>query len=204
MAKQKSGARSLPPQVAAEVRRVVAPRVTETGLYLEDIKLTSDGGRPVVRIVLDLPEDAVGALGSDRLDDAARVISQALDADDVVPGAYNLEVTSPGVSRPLTTARHFKRARGRIVETERKTGAPIRGRLLDVVPDSEATDASEAGADAVILVFDNGTRLPLGEVKKGKVKVELKRIDEVPLTDLSANNDATDSDATDNDATDND
>lgn len=173
MAKSKSGSHSLPPHVAEAVRGVIAPAVASSGLYLEDVKLTSDGGRAVVRVILDLPEDELGSLGSDRLDAAAQAISKALDDDDVVPGAYVLEVSTPGVSRPLTTARHFKRARGRLVEINRKSGAPLRGRLVDVVePDSDATEAD------YLLVLDNGTRVTLSEVAKGKVKVELKKLAE--------------------------
>jgi len=173
VAKTKPGSHSLPPQVAEAVRGVIAPAVEAHGLYLEDVKLTSDGGRAVVRVILDLPEDELGSLGSERLDEAAQAVSKALDDDDVVPGAYVLEVSTPGVSRPLTTPRHFKRARGRMVELNRKSGAPLRGRLVDVIgPDSTA----ESAAEVYTLVLDNGTRVPLADVSKGKVKVEMKKL----------------------------
>jgi ribosome maturation factor RimP len=215
VAKSKTPNRALKPEVAEAVRRVVTPAVDEAGLYLEDVKLTSDGGRAVVRVILDLPETETGSLGSDRLDKAAAAVSRALDVDDVVPGAYVLEVSTPGVSRPLTTARHFRRARGRVVEVSRKSGAAVRGRLLEVrgaaaapcddivgnndgkgggsdgfdeAQPSDHNDGGETAAqrDDIVLVFDNGTQVPLAEVSKGKVKVELKRLDNADLPDAVA------------------
>ena len=156
---------------AEAVRRVVTPAVDAAGLYLEDVVVTQAGAKSVVRVTVDLPEDARGSLDSDTLGDVSRAISAALDADDVVPGAYTLEISTPGTSRPLTELRHFRRARGRLVVLRLRAGGTTSGRLVEV----------EAGTgDDATLVLEDGTRVAVADVRQGKIEVELKRLDEAP------------------------
>jgi ribosome maturation factor RimP len=154
--------------VADAVRQVVGPVVTDAGLWLEDVEVSRAGARSVVRITVDLPEDAIGSLDSDTLGEASREISAALDTDDVVPGVYTLEISTPGTSRPLTQPRHFRRARTRLVTLRLADGGAVTGRLTDVVEDG----------DGLVLVLEDGARVPLGQVRKGKVEVELKRLED--------------------------
>lgn len=152
----------------SHVRPVVEPVVDAAGLYLEDVRTTRAGERSVVRITVDLPEHELGSLDSDRLGEVSREISAALDASDVVRGRYTLEVSTPGASRPLTQARHFRRARTRLVRVELEDGRTVRGRLDEVVGDDVDVE----------LVLDDGSRLPLSTVRRGKVEVELRRLDD--------------------------
>jgi len=154
--------------VADAVREVVGPVVAGAGLWLEDVQVSRAGARSVVRITLDLPEDAIGSLDSDTLAEASREVSAALDADDVVPGVYTLEVSTPGTSRPLTQPRHFRRARTRLVTLRLADGRALTGRLVDVVEDG----------DGQVLVLEDGARVPLDQVRKAKVEVELKRLED--------------------------
>lgn len=155
-------------QQADAVREVVGPVVEAAGLHLEEVTVTQAGGKSVVRITVDLPEDAVGSLDSDALGEVARAISAALDEDDVVAGAYTLETSTPGTSRPLTELRHFKRARTRLVTLKMMDGSRAEGRLTDVLSDG----------DGDALVLDGDRRIPVGDVRRGKVEVELKRLDD--------------------------
>ncbi|HLT83078.1 MAG TPA: ribosome maturation factor RimP [Phototrophicaceae bacterium] len=152
---------SRPSDAAAELRRVLDPVVTDAGLYLEDLAVSPAGRRSVVRVVVDLP-DGPGGVDSDTLADVSRRISGTLDDVDVVRGAYTLEVSTPGVSRPLTTARHFRRAQGRLVVLRTSTGT-LRGRVVEV-----------AGDDVVI---DTGSRqvVALADITSGTVEPELGR-----------------------------
>jgi len=88
------------PGAAERVRQVVAPVVTAAGLFLEDVVVSPAGRLSVVRVVADLPEHVPGGLGLDRLATVSRAVSAALDAADPIGGAYTLEVSSPGTSRP--------------------------------------------------------------------------------------------------------
>lgn len=154
-------------QQADAVREVVGPVVEAAELYLEEVTVTRAGNTSVVRITVDLPDDALGSLDSDRLGDVSRAMSAALDEDDVVSGAYTLEISTPGTSRPLTELRHYKRARTRLVTLKMMDGSRVEGRLTDVLDDG----------DGDVLVLDGESRIPLGDVRRGKVEVELKKLD---------------------------
>ncbi|MEK8225050.1 hypothetical protein NKG05_01135 [Oerskovia sp. M15] len=80
---------------ADRVRQVVDPVVQGADLYLEDVTVAPAGSRSVVRITLDLPEDAVGNLDLDRVAEVSRSINTALDESDAFPGAYTLEISTP-------------------------------------------------------------------------------------------------------------
>jgi ribosome maturation factor RimP len=155
-------------QQADAVREVVRPVVEAAELHLEEVTVTRAGSKSVVRITIDLPDDAVGSLDSDALGEASRAISAALDVDDVVAGAYTLEISTPGTSRPLTELRHFKRARTRLVTLKMLDGSQVEGRLTDVLDDG----------DGDVLVLDDDRRIPVGDVRRGKVEVELKRLED--------------------------
>jgi ribosome maturation factor RimP len=151
---------------AERVRDVVAPVVAHAGLHLEDVQVAPAGRRTVVRIVIDLDDDAVGSLDADTLAIVSRGISAALDAADPVKGAYVLEVSTPGTDRPLTELRHFRRARTRLVRLALHDGSVAAGRLL------------EADANGLVLADgDTTVTLPLTSVARGTVEVELTHIE---------------------------
>ncbi|GAA4853120.1 ribosome maturation factor [Luteimicrobium xylanilyticum] len=154
-------------QPADTVREVVAPVVDRAGLYLEDVVVSRAGSRSVVRVTLDLPEDVLGSLDLDAVADVSREVSEALDAaSDVLPGQYTLEVSTPGTSRPLTEARHFKRARGRRVSLALRDGRTYEGRLSDVEGDELVLTEVPAGQPE---------RVDRSDVARGSIEVELSR-----------------------------
>lgn len=161
------------PATTARVRAVVEPVVLGSDLVLEDLEVTSAGRRSVVRVTIDLDEDAVGSLDLDTLAEVSRRVGAALDAADPVHGEYTLEVSTPGTSRPLTEARHFTRARTRLVRLRLRTGAEVVGRLRDV-----AAGALELGPVEPATLRDvagDPTFIPLADVASGQVEVELSR-----------------------------
>lgn len=174
-------------QQADAVRKVVGPVVEAAGLHLEEVTTTRAGSKSVVRITVDLPEDAVGSLDSDVLGDTSRAVSAALDEDDVVAGAYTLEISTPGTSRPLTELRHFKRARTRLVTLRLTDGGRAEGRLTEVV----------AGTDGWVLVLDDDRQVPVGDVVRGKVEVELKRLEDAQGAEAAVLGESADEDTDD-------
>jgi ribosome maturation factor RimP len=96
--------------VVERVRELVEPLLTERQLDLYDVELAG----PVLRVVVDRP----GPLDLDVIGDATRAVSRALDEADPLPGAYTLEVTSPGLERTLRTPAHFARAVGEEVKVK--------------------------------------------------------------------------------------
>ncbi len=148
--------------------RVVAavePAVTGSGLVLEQLELARAGARTVVRVVVDLPDDAVGSVSSDQLAAVSRAVGAAMDTVDDALGSqpYVLEVGSPGVSRPLTERRHWSRARTRLVATT-VGGAATTGRVL--VVDDDGVELDVDGAHRRVAWADLGT---------GRVQVEFSR-----------------------------
>ncbi|NLT54487.1 MAG: ribosome maturation factor RimP [Actinomycetales bacterium] len=143
--------------------RAVATTVAErSDLVLEDVTITPAGRRRVLRVIVDLPDDAVGGVGMDAVAVMAQQLSAALDADGAMGETpYVLEVSSPGIDRPLTARRHFARARGRRVRIALADGREVSGRLRDV---------DDAG-----LGLADGTRVGWEAVVRGRVEVEFSR-----------------------------
>lgn len=106
---------------------LIRPVVTAAGMDLESVRATVAGRRRLLRIVVD--RDAGVSL-----DDAAfvsRDIAAALDATDAMGDTpYTLEVSSPGVDRPLTQPRHWRRATGRLVKVKVAAEGSLQGRVL--------------------------------------------------------------------------
>ncbi|HSZ42991.1 MAG TPA: ribosome maturation factor RimP [Trebonia sp.] len=105
---------------------LIRPVVTAAGMDLESVRASVAGRRRLLRIIVDSDSGV-------SLDDAAQVsrdISAALDATDVMgETAYTLEVSSPGVDRPLTEPRHWRRAAGRLVKVKVASEGSLQGRV---------------------------------------------------------------------------
>jgi len=149
--------------VADAVRGLASDAAGAAGLVLEDVAVQSAGRRRIVRVVVDLPDDAVGGVPMDAVATVSQLLSQRLDDSDAMGGApYVLEVTSPGVDRPLTERRHWLRARGRLVRVTLREGGTHTGRLTEVTDDEVVVDGRP-------VVWD--------DVARGRVEVEFNRPD---------------------------
>ncbi|MEX2626641.1 MAG: ribosome maturation factor RimP [Ilumatobacteraceae bacterium] len=114
--------------VVERVRSLVAPIADDLDLDLYDVE--QRGG--TLRVTVDTRPDSSGGVDLDTIALATRLVSRELDHADPVPGRYTLEVTSPGLERPLRTPAHFKREVGKRV-TIRLTDAPSDQRRVDGV-----------------------------------------------------------------------
>ena len=170
------------------VRALAAPAAAAAGLVLDNVTITPAGRRRVLRVVVDLPEDAVGGVPMEAVAQASQALSEALDGSDVMGGApYVLEVSSPGADRPLTERRHWLRARGRLVTVALAGGRTAGGRIVD------------AGDDGVVLDRADAEPLPWTEVRNGRIELEFARPDaeEGDLNDGSVGLDDDEADETD-------
>jgi ribosome maturation factor RimP len=135
------------------------------GLDLEAVDLTSAGKRRVLRVAIDKD----GGVTMDDIADATREVSRVLDDTDVMgQQAYTLEVSSPGVDRPLTLPRHWRRNVGRLVKVTFDEGEPVTGRITG--SDDEGADLDVEGAQGSVQ-----RRVPFAEVKKAKIQIEFKK-----------------------------
>jgi ribosome maturation factor RimP len=138
------------------VRSALLPIVSGAGFDLEDVSVTPAGRRQVVRVVVDRD----GGLDLDAVAEVARVVSDALDSDDVTGSSpYTLEVSSPGVDRPLTEPRHWRRATGRLVAVGgligRVLAADDRSVTLDIAGDVRDIGYDDIGPGTVQVEFDH-------------------------------------------------
>jgi ribosome maturation factor RimP len=148
----------------ADLEALVAPVAAAHSLEVDRLEVMTAGKRSVVRVFLDGDGPAGRGPSLDEIAEATRSISAALDAADITGGRpYTLEVSSRGVSRPLTEAKHFRRNTGRLVEFTLADG-PVTGRVQGV-----ADDAVEVDVDGT------SRRIPLAEVRRALVQVELNR-----------------------------
>lgn len=162
-----------PSDIQAALQQALSPVVAAEGLYLEQVRLGGHQRKRVVTVVVDLP-DGPGGVDSEALTEVSRAVSAQMDeVDDVLPGAYELEVTTPGVSRPLTERRHFRRAQGRLVTVQTDDGS-VRGRItaaddegLQVQPEPERGNPGQKRGRQPEPVL-----LPWERVRRGQIQVE--------------------------------
>jgi ribosome maturation factor RimP len=159
------------------LREVVEAVVTAAGYDLEDVALSRAGRRHLVRVVVD----GDGGVSLDDIADVSRAVSAALDAaeesgGEIFEGEYALEVGSPGVDRPLTLPRHWRRNVGRLVKVQVRTqGGPTGGQPGD----RQLTGRVVAADDAGIALDVSGERWDLAyeQVGPGRVQIEFSRLD---------------------------
>lgn len=151
----------MPGELASRLQPIVAEAVTAAGFDLDSFEVQQAGRRQLVKVVVDA-DDGVGL---DEVAEVSRKVSAALDENEhVLASAYTLEVTSPGLDRPLTQPRHWRRARFRLVKITPAEGAPFVARV------------GHAGEDTV-RVLDGGKirDVRYADVAKAVVEIEFKQ-----------------------------
>jgi ribosome maturation factor RimP len=155
---------------------LIEPVVAAAGMDLESVRMTVAGKRRLLRIVVDSDH----GVSLDETADVSREISALLDAGNALGEApYTLEVSSPGVDRPLTEPRHWRRARGRLVRVKVAGEGPVEGRVL-------TADAGGVTLGTVLNGLASGERrFPYADLGAGSVQVEFGRIPDAELDDFS-------------------
>lgn len=152
--------------VTQRVWALAEPLVAAAGLELVDVRCAPEGGRAVVRLLIDRP---TGGITIDELARTSRELGHVLDAHDAVPGRYHLECSSPGVNRPLVKPEHYRRAVGQRVYV--RTRHPIQGRrqfhgvLAEAADDAATVDDADAGRVVV----------PLADVERANIEFDFSR-----------------------------
>jgi ribosome maturation factor RimP len=141
--------------------RALEPVVTARGFDLEDVVITPAGKRRMLRVIVDKD-------GGVDLDDIANVsssVSTTLDESDVMGAVpYVLEVTSPGVDRPLTLPRHWRRAAARLVQVGIAGVGDRTGRVVSVDDDGVRLD-----------IDGTEQQFPWADLSGGHVQIEFNR-----------------------------
>jgi ribosome maturation factor RimP len=144
---------------AAAVERLVAPSLAATGYEVVRVLLMGQH-RPVLQIMIERLDRR--ALSVDDCAEVSRIVSALLDVEDLIAGAYTLEVSSPGIDRPLTRPEHFVRFAG--FEAKLETRMPhdgrkrFTGRLLGL-----------EGERVRIATAEGEMALPLADLQRAKL-----------------------------------
>jgi ribosome maturation factor RimP len=169
---------------AARLAGSIEPVVGAAGYDLEDLLVTPAGRRSVVRVVVDRDEGVT----LDDIAEVSRAVSDALDSldDGMGRAPYVLEVTSPGVDRPLTEPRHWRRNTGRLVTVPvgpAGSAEEVTGRIT-AVHDSGVTLAVEVrGKPGAKKRPPTPRDVPWAELGAGRVQVEFGRADPAEAED---------------------
>ena len=146
------------------IRGALIDVLTTIGVDLEDLQITSAGRREVVRVVVDRD----GGIDLDLIADISRRIAEILDVPpfgDEFDGMYVLEVSSPGSDRPLTEAKHWRRAQHRLVEATLVDDSVVTGRIVHA--DADAVDIEQADGEL--------RAVPMSSLRRGVVQLEFSR-----------------------------
>ncbi len=150
--------------VETRVRDLGTPLLVNEGLELLEVEYLREREGWVLRLYIDKE----GGVGLEDCEQASRTVETVLEVEDVVPTEYRLEVSSPGLNRPLSKIAHFERVKGKQIKV--KTYGPIgdpprknfTGRLKAVEPDAVQVEVEGAGE----------FRIPLKDIAKANLEFE--------------------------------
>ena len=172
---------------AERLHALLEPEVLANRLYLEDVTIHVAGANRVVHVVVDLPQEETGGVGLDVIAEISKTLSDTLDNDPSTDSRpYELEVSSPGVGRPLTEERHWYRARGRMVKVNVLQGENVTGRVQSVDGDGVTLVPEITVKKGMKPKQGEPVKLPFDRIRSGKVEIEFSHLEEAGLE--NANN----------------
>ncbi|MDX6204023.1 MAG: ribosome maturation factor RimP [Frankiales bacterium] len=165
----------------SRLQTLLEPLAAADGYDLEDVVVTPAGNRRLVRVLADRD----GGITLDDVATLSRTVSEALDGTDVMGASpYVLEVSSPGVDHPLTLARHWRRAAGRLVSVSVAGAGTLTARVTGLDGDAVAFSLPDGGE----------VTHPLSALGKGTVQVEFSRPGVPDLAELDDDDEDEDDD----------
>jgi ribosome maturation factor RimP len=151
-----------------QISELVTPAVSDLGFYLEDIHIATPGNHRIVTCIVD----GDLSLNLDQVTSVSRVISELLDeAAFMGETPFTLEVTSPGVDRPLTQPRHFAKNVDRLLKIVKLDGSEVTGRILSNT-DQDVTLTVTVKKETV------EQTVALAGIKRAVVEIEFNRKDD--------------------------
>lgn len=139
-----------------EISAVIRPIIEATGNYLEELSITSAGKVKILTVIIDSDTH----LNLDQVTAVTKEISEVIEAlPELGDGAFTLEVTSPGLDRPLTKPRHWRKNLDRLVQIIMTSGQEIQGRI------GEATETT---------VLVDSQKVSYEDIKRAVLEIEFK------------------------------
>lgn len=150
-----------------QISEFISPALHKAGYFLEDINIVSPGQHRIVTVIVD----GESALNLDQVTVASKLVSELLDeASFMGETPFTLEVTSPGIDRPLTLPRHFAKNADRLLKVTKTDGEVVTGRIL-----------SNTEVDVTLTVKEKKdvkqVTITLADIKRAQVEIEFNRKD---------------------------
>lgn len=146
---------------AAEIERLIAPSVADMGFEIVRVQLTGDDGSRTLQIMAERPD---GRMSIEDCAELSRNVSAVLDVEDPIKGSYSLEVSSPGLDRPLTRLKDFRNWAGFEARIELSVPQDGRKRYRGLLRGLEGETVLLEEAEAAEL-----RRLPFGVIGRAKL-----------------------------------
>ena len=146
------------------ISKLIRPTIEHLACQLHGCHLTSDSGRSVLRVYIDRQP---GGVTIDDCADVSRKIGSVLDVEDMIKGRYALEVTSPGIDRPLFELAHYEAAVGELVKL--KLLAPKDGQR-----NFKGLLAAVEGETLLVDVDGNATQIAINDIEHANVIGNIK------------------------------
>ena len=163
---------------AHEIAALLAPTVGSLGLELLGVEYLPAPGGAVLRLYIDTPEGDERAVGIEDCEATSREVSAQLDVEDPITGNYTLEVSSPGVDRPLFTVAQFERYAGQVAKVTMKLPMDGRRRLQGTILRTEG--------DMVVLGVDGTeTTVAVDNIEKARLVPDWVALGLAPARDKS-------------------
>ncbi|HDR14958.1 MAG TPA: ribosome maturation factor RimP [Desulfobacteraceae bacterium] len=154
---------SVAEKIIGQVTVLVEPVIEELGFELVDVDFLTDRGRRVLRLYVDRE---CGGITLDECVEVSREVDGLIELEDVVPDPYVLEVSSPGLDRPLRKEKHFAAAVGRKVKVKMKKPVENRRNFTGML--------ESFNANLITLQIENhNVTLPVAEIEKARIVYEV-------------------------------
>ncbi|MBI4509139.1 MAG: ribosome maturation factor RimP [Deltaproteobacteria bacterium] len=155
----------MPNPLVEKIRDVVTPPAEAAGYEVVDVEWKREQSGWVLRLFVDKPS-GVSHSDCERL---SREISAVLDVHDLIPHAYSLEVSSPGLNRPLRTIDHFRRFVGQQARVRLRIGTEGRRNFVGTI-----TGVDDTGEKVILKVDGQEFALPLADLDKASLEYRFK------------------------------
>ena len=142
--------------VKDEIAAAITPTIESTGAYLEEVQFVRAGKKSLLTVIVD----SESGLNLDQVTEVSRLISEIVESLPAMGSTpFTLEVTSPGIDRPLTLPRHWRKNQNRLVRVVKNDGTVVEGRIANSSETSAIIGESEVN---------------YSEIKKALIQIEFK------------------------------
>ena len=150
-----------------QISELITPALHQAGYFLEDVNIVSPGQHRIVTVIVD----GESGLNLDQVTVASKLVSELLDeAPFMGETPFTLEVTSPGIDRPLTLPRHFAKNVDRLLKVTKNDGVVVTGRIRSNTEAEVTLEVAEKKEVKEVTVA-------LADIKRATVEIEFNRKD---------------------------